>query len=226
VRRRRTSPAIGIERLAGVDEFPGMRPQQPTVVLSRTVAGDLELRDGSTEVWVQGDRDQILRAFGDAGIAYREDRTVDGVVDRVAFLTVSWTFGVLQALGAVAGLLALGGMALYLDARRRSRVLGYAFARRMGLGRAAHRRVLVAELVASVVVGCWLGLAAAWGGARLAYSRIDPVPGLPPGPLLRPAIALMVALALAAFAIAALAAVLAQRRTDRDDPLDVLRAGI
>jgi hypothetical protein len=86
--------------------------------------------------------------------------------------------------------------------------------------------VLVAELVASVVVGCWLGLAAATAGARVAYSRIDQVPGLPPGPVLRPALVLMAALAVAAFAVALVAAVLAQRRTDRDDPLDVLRAGI
>ena len=55
------------------------------------------------------------------------------VVDQAAFLTVSWTFGFMQSLGVAAGVLVVGGIAVYLDARRRDRVLGYAFARRMGL---------------------------------------------------------------------------------------------
>ena len=226
LRRRRFSSPVEIERLAGVDVFPGMRPQQPTVIMARPVADDLELRDGSTEVWVRGDREQAVQAFGDADIAFREDRTVDDVVDRVSFLTVSWTFGVLQALGVVAGVLALGGMALYLDARRRGRVLGYAFARRMGLGRAAHRRVLLAELLRA---WSW----AAGSGSRPRWSgRGWPTAGRPGA---RPGAGPSAAAGGAvdgrrwhwsALAVAGVAAALAQRRTDRDDPVDVLRAGL
>jgi putative ABC transport system permease protein len=226
VRRRRYSEPVEVERVDGVDAFPGMRPSRPTVIVVASAVEDLELTDGVTEVWVAGDRDRVIEAYTDAGIGHREARAVDQVVDRASFLTVSWTFGVMQALGVVAGILVVGGMALYLDARRRSRVLGYAFARRMGLSRAAHRRVLLAELVASVVVGCWLGLGAAVVGARLAYGRIDPLPGLAPAPLLRPAVWLSVALAVGAVVVATAAAALAQRRTDRDDPLEVLRAGV
>jgi predicted lysophospholipase L1 biosynthesis ABC-type transport system permease subunit len=104
-------------------------------------------------------------------------------------------------------------------------VLGYAFARRMGLTRNQHRRALWVELTASVVVGCWLGLAIALAGAWLAHRRIDPVPAFAPDPLFRPALAVVVALATGAVAVAGVAAALAQRRTDRDDPVEVLRAG-
>jgi multisubunit Na+/H+ antiporter MnhC subunit len=44
--------------------------------------------------------------------------------------------------------------------------------------------------------------------------------------LLRPAVAVVVGLATTALVVAGLAAVLARRRTDRDDPVEVLRAGI
>ncbi|MGH9193075.1 MAG: hypothetical protein ACRDZ0_11475, partial [Acidimicrobiales bacterium] len=134
--------------------------------------------------------------------------------------------GFMQSLGIAAGVLVLGGIAVYLDARRRGRLLGYAFARRMGLSPRVHRRALLLELSASVVVGCWLGLGIGLGGARLAYRRIDPVPGFQPDPLLRPAVVVVVGLATSALVVAGLAAVLAQRRTDRDDPVEVLRAGI
>jgi hypothetical protein len=59
----------------------------------------------------------------------------------------------------------------------------------------------------------------------LVYSRIDPVPGFRPDPLLRPAVAAIVVVAVAAVALTVAAAALAQRRTDRDDPAEVLRAG-
>ncbi len=104
-------------------------------------------------MWIAGDRDVTLEALEDAGLGYVEDRQVGEVVDGASFRTVTWTFGFMQSLGASAGLLALGGVIVYLDARRRDRLLGYAFMRRMGLRRAQHRRALAVELVASVLVG-------------------------------------------------------------------------
>ena len=175
---------------------------------------------------MRGDRGDVLSRLDAAGIELRETRRVDEVIDRASFLTVSWTFGFMRSLGIAAGLLTLGGLAVYVDARRRGRVLGYAFARRMGLRVGSHRRALVAELTASVVVGCWVGLGVALLGAGLAYSRIDPVPGFRPAPLLRLAVGTAVALAIVALVVAGLAAILAQRHTDRDDPVEVLRAGV
>jgi putative ABC transport system permease protein len=215
-----------IDRVADVQAFPGMKRGSPTVFVSMSALDDLGLPRPVTEAWIRGDRHDTLTALAAAGTEFREGRRVDEVVDRASFLTVSWTFGFMQSLGIAAGVLVLGGIAVYLDARRRGRLLGYAFARRMGLTPGVHRRALLLELTASVVVGCWLGLVIALVGARLAYGRIDPVPGFQPDPLLRPAVAVVVGLAAAALAVAGLAAVLAQRRTDRDDPVEVLRAGV
>ncbi len=185
----------------------------------------LGLTGASTEAWIRGDRDRVLATLEAAGTGFVEARRAGEVVDRAAFLTVAWTFDFMQAIAIAAGLLVVGGLAAYLDARRRSRLLAYAFARRMGLSAVQHRRALLAELAASVVVGCWLGLGIALAGAWLAYGRVDPVPGFRPGPVLRPATAVIVALAVVAAAVAVAAAAVAQRRTDDDSPVDVLRAG-
>ena len=120
-----------------------------------------------------------------------------------------------------AGLLVLGGVAVYLDARSRDRLLGYTFMRRMGLGRAQHRRGPVVELTASVLRELG-GLGIAVGGvARPREHR--PVPGTH-RPLLRPALPSSPAWP-SCRTLIVLAVVLAQRRMERDDPVEVLRAG-
>jgi putative ABC transport system permease protein len=214
-----------IEQVAHVDAFPGLKRGSPTMYIAASAIADLDARPTTTEAWIRGDRDATLAVLETAGTPFVEDRRAGDVADQASFLTVSWTFGFMQSLGIAAGMLVIGGIAVHLEARRRGRVLGYTFARRMGLGRSQHRRALFVELAASVVVGSWLGLAAALAGARLAYGLIDPVPGFRPDPLLRPATAVIVVVAVAAVALTVVAAGLAQRRTDRDDPAEVLRAG-
>jgi hypothetical protein len=98
--------------------------------------------------------------------------------------------------------------------------------RRMGLSAREHRRALGVELGASVVVGAWLGLGIAVAGAALAHHRIDPVPLLLPGPLLRLPLVAIVGLAALTALLTVIAVVRAQARIDRDDPLEVLRAGV
>lgn len=218
---------LAIEQVAEVTAFPGMKRGTPTVFVSASALDDLGLAGGeTTETWIRGDRERSLAALTAAGVSFSEDRRFDDVVDRASFLTVSWTFGFMQSLGTAAGALVVGGVAFTLDARRRGRVLGYAFARRMGLTRATHRRALLAELAATVVVGCCLGLGTAVVGTMLAYGRIDPVPDFQPEPLLRPALVVMALLAAVALVVTALGAVLGQERADRDDPMEVLRAGV
>jgi hypothetical protein len=218
---------LAVEQVAEVSAFPGMKRGTPTVFVSAAALDDRGLAGGeTTETWVRGDRGRSLAALTAAGVEFTEDRRFDDVVDRASFLTVSWTFGFMQSLGIAAGVLVVGGVAFTLDARRRGRVLGYAFARRMGLTPATHRRALLAELAATVVVGCGLGLGLAAAGTRLAYGRIDPVPDFQPDPLLRPALAVMALLAGLAVVVTALGAVLGQGRADRDDPMEVLRAGV
>ncbi|HKH06370.1 MAG TPA: hypothetical protein VKA65_14475 [Acidimicrobiales bacterium] len=217
---------FSIEQVADADTFPGMRRSGPTVFVAAPHLVELGVDGGYTEVWARGEPDETLAVMEASGVGFRINRALADVADRASFLTVAWTFDFSQALAVVAGLLVLGIVVVVLDARRRGRVLGYAFARRMGLSRAEHRRAVVAELVASVVVGCGAGLAIALGGAALTTRRIDPVPGYRPDPLLRPATVTIVAVLVVAVLVAGLGGALAQRRTDRDDPVEVLRAGV
>ena len=220
-----TTTRFEIESVVEATAFPGMKRPEPTIYVAQAALDDLGVVHGSTELWIAGDREVTLAALQHAGTAFVEDRRRDDVADGAAFLTVSWTFGFMRSLGVAAGLLVIGGLAVYLDARRRDRVLAYAFMRRMGLTRGEHRRALGVELLASVVVGCCLGVGIANLAAWLAHGRLDPVPGFRPGPVLRPATLLGVALLVAVLFLAGVAAVLAQRRIDRDDPVEVLRAG-
>jgi hypothetical protein len=108
---------------------------------------------------------------------------------------------------------------------RRSSDLGYSLMRRMGLPRERHRRALGVELAASVLVGALAGLAIAGAGAGLAYAHIDPVPRYAPDPLLRIAGTAALGLSVATAVLTVVAVMLGQRRMDRDDPVEVLRAG-
>ena len=217
---------VTLEPIAQVTAFPGMNRVEPTVIVDSAALDAIGVRPDQFELWVRGDNDDALAALDATGVRYAITRGADEIADRAAFLTVSWTFGFMQAMGWAAGVLVVAGVAVYLDARRRARVLGYSFVRRMGLTRTQHRRALFIEIAASVVVGCWLGLATSLVGASLALDLVDPVPSYAPPTLWRVVVPTVVGLAIAAVVLTAVAAVLAQRRTDRDNPLEVLRGGL
>mgnify|MGYP003619132988 CR=1 FL=1 len=216
---------LEVRPIADVSAFPGMRRGSPAMFVAASALEDLGLSTRVREVRIQGDRADILRTLDRNGTSYQEITTAEHVVDAISFLTVAQTFGFLRSVALGAAMLVLGGVAVYLDARRRDRVLGYAFARRMGLTSAAHRKALSIEVLAAIGTGCWLGVVAALGAAALVIGRIDPLPLVRPEPLLRPAIVASVGVVLASVMVALGAAVLAQRATDRDDPVEVLRGG-
>ncbi len=96
-------------------------------------------------------------------------------------------------------------------------------ARRLGLGRAAHLRSLLVELVGVAAAGVVVGGVLAVGAVAAVYRRLDVDLLRPPTPLLDvpwPAVALTV---VAALAVAGGAALYAQRSADRADPSSVLR---
>jgi putative ABC transport system permease protein len=216
---------VMIESISNVTSFPGMNPHEPTAFVDASAFDRLGIDGFLSETWVRGDPDEIHASLGAAGTGFQEARTRSGIADRAAFRTVAWTFGFLQTIGVSAGLLVIGGLAVYLDARSRHRLLGYSIMRRMGLGRGRHRRALAVELTASVLVGAVVGLAISVAAAALAYGHIDPVPRYPPDPLLRLAVPTIGVLLLATGVLTVVAVALGQRRMDRDDPVEVLRAG-
>jgi putative ABC transport system permease protein len=211
--------------------FPGMVPGRPLIVvagaqLARVAALhaiDLAGAPALYEAWSPGAPRAVLAALR-ANHAYAgPPQTAVQLMRSPAFLALSWTLGFLQALGGLAGLMALVGLLLYLQARQRSREVAYALSRRMGLTRSAHRRSVALELVAMLgaafVVGSTLSVAA----ALLVYGRLDLLPELPPAPLLRlpPVLfgSVLVVLAVAAWA----GAMAVQWQAERTSVAEVMR---
>jgi len=205
-----------------VRAFPGMRAN-PLVVVDRRALGGLDpLKE--TLLWARGEREQVLAALD------RADVRVVGVVtdardvlDVSSFLATSWTFGFLQALGVLTGLITAGGLLLYLETRQRGRRAAYALSRRMGLSRAAHLGSLLAEVGGTLLGGFAIGVALSFVAARLVYLRLDALPSVPPVPLLRAPVLALAGTAAAVLAVTWLTAWVAQRSADRTNLAEVLR---
>jgi len=141
------------------------------------------------------------------------------------FLGISWTFGYLTALAGLVGLVAVGGLLLYLETRQRARVVSYALGRRMGLTRGTYLRSLLAELGTLLVAAFAVGAVLAWAAVLMIYHRLDVDPARPPTPLLTaPTMAVAGAVA-AVVLVTVLTALYAQRAADRTDAATVLRLG-
>jgi putative ABC transport system permease protein len=139
------------------------------------------------------------------------------------FLGITWTFGYLSALAVFVGVIAVGGLLLYLEARSRTRVSGYVMARRLGLSRGAHLRSLVVELCGVAAAGLVLGGLLAAAAVAVVYRRLDVDLGRAPTPLLDVPGTAVALTAVIAVLVAVLAAGYAQRAADRADPATVLR---
>jgi putative ABC transport system permease protein len=205
-----------------VRAFPGMRANPLVVVDRRALAGLDPARE--TLLWARGEREQVLAALD------RADVRVVGVVtdardvlDVSSFLATAWTFGFLQALGVLTGLITAGGLLLYLETRQRSRRAAYALSRRMGLSRAAHLGSLLAEVGGTLLGGLAIGVGLSYVAARLVYLRLDALPTVPPVPLLRTPVLALAGTAVAVLAVTWLAAWMAQRSADRTNLAEVLR---
>jgi putative ABC transport system permease protein len=220
---------VPVTTVGSATAFPGMsRADRPLLVVSAERltlwAGGAGVRlTAGHEVWTREDPAAVEAVLREAGTVPEATRTAATVMRTPAFLAVSWTFAMLQTLGALAGLVALVGLVLYAQARQRGRLVAYALARRMGLSRGAHLRSVALELAAMLLFSFALGVALALATSSLVYRRLDPMPELPPGlRLVLPGAVL--GLTLLAVAVAALAgALLVQRGADRANVAEVMR---
>ena len=218
--------ARSIETVGEATLFPGAtRGRQLLVVSAAELPAFGDDLASAFEIWSTAPRDEVVDALAEAGAQVVFARAAAGIFDQTVFLTVTWTFGFMRSLGIVAGAIAIGGLAIYLDARRRARALGYAFLRRMGLTPATHRRALLLEISSTVLVGAAAGILLAVAAGWLVHRRLDPVPSIPPGTLLRLPLPLLATAVAVAVAVCVAGAFVAQRLADRDDPMEVLRAG-
>jgi putative ABC transport system permease protein len=206
--------------------LPGRRTADPVVLVAADRVPEIGRGAGAgrqAEIWTNGPLGPALEALVQAGGSRTLELESANVLQLANFLGITWTFGYLSALAVFVGVIAIGGLLLYLEARSRTRVSGYVMARRLGLSRGAHLRSLVAELAGVAVAGLLLGAALAAAAVAVVYRRLDVDLLRPPTPLLDAPWAAVAATVAATVVVVGLAALYAQRAADRADPATVLR---
>ncbi|MGI8723106.1 MAG: FtsX-like permease family protein, partial [Geodermatophilaceae bacterium] len=218
---------LDAEVVAVADALPGRRTAEPLLLFDdRLISGEVpQSANLRYEIWTNGDPAPAAAEIQEQGARLFRVFTTTEVFELANFLGVSWTFGYLQALAAFVGVIAIGGLLLYLETRQRKRTASYAMARRMGLSRRAHFGSLLAELGSVLVVAGVVGAGLAAAAIAMAYRRLDVDPIREPSPLLAIPWVTLAAIALAAIVVAFVTAVYAQRRSDRANPAEVLRLG-
>lgn len=206
--------------------FPGRHLPVPLVIAAASAIPDIpKLAGRVNELWTHASRDEALKLVSAEGVRITNDFTPSKVFSVANLLAVSWTFGYLQALAALAGAVAIGGLLLYVETRQRSRVASYAMARRMGLSRRTHLRSLLIEFGSLVGFAALVGAGLAWIATVSIYWMIELSPSRVPGPILVTPVPALIGVAVVAIVVALLTAIYAQRAADRVKMSEVLRLG-
>lgn len=217
---------IDAEVVAVADVLPGRRTAEPLLLISSEFVGEVpQSANLRYEIWTNGDPEAAAVEIQEQNARLFRVFTTTEVFELANFLGVSWTFGYLQALAAFVGVIAIGGLLLYLETRQRKRTASYAMARRMGLSRWAHFRSLLAEMGSVLVVAGIVGATLAGAAIAMAYRQLDVDPIREPSPLLAIPWITLAAIALVAVVVAIVTATYAQRRSDSANPAEVLRLG-
>src|SRR3954453_3724717 len=217
---------VPAEVVATARVLPGRRTADPVVLVAHDRLPEIprEAHAGRvSELWTDVPRARAVDTATAAGATGPRVVEPADVFPTANFLGITWTFGYLSALAVFVGVIAVGGLLLYLEARSRTRVSGYVMARRLGLSKAAHLRSLVVELGGVAVAGLALGACLASVAVSVVYRRPGGGPVRPPTPLLDVPWLAVLFTAVATALVAAAAAAYAQRAADRADPATVLR---
>ncbi|MGH2746817.1 MAG: FtsX-like permease family protein [Actinomycetota bacterium] len=218
---------IAVDTVGDASTFPGMGFHRPILVTDiESLSGALGASASSfvnRQLWIEGDTEEILGYLESNALDRGAVRLADEIRDTSALRAVGWSFGLLEALGIVAGVLALAGILSYLAARQREKALSFGLARRMGLGRGDHRSAIFLELAGILLAAGLAGVLLALISVRLMLGQLDPLPEMAPGPLFEvPGIALAALLPILVLCSAA-GAWQTQRLADRANMAEVMR---
>ena len=223
---------IPMEPVAEVSAFPGMSAQTQLVVADVSALGEAFSQQGTSlrgvgaveQLWARGEPARVISGLRAAGVRSENIVTAEDIRSSPALLALSWTFGFLKAIGVMTGLVVLVGLLLYLQARQRAREVSYALARRMGLRRWSHLVSVALELMGMLLAALVMGVSLAALASRLTYAKLDPIPGIPPAPLLRFPLGLLGLTVVALFVAAWIGSIWVQRAADRANVAEVMRA--
>jgi len=222
---------VPVRKLASVRTFPFMAQGIPLAITSYRALHDFEARTkafGSlgvvgTYVWAKGPPASVGRALASLQPTYPPS-TIETYLHAPDVVLATRTFTFMRMIAIGAGVLALLGLLLYLQARQRSQAIGSALARRMGFGGGGETTSLCLELVGILAFAAVLGGGVAIAAAGPVVRRIDPLPGDPPPPVFAVPVLEVVLAAVALVVVAILAGALTSwfaRRTDVSEALRV-----
>jgi putative ABC transport system permease protein len=187
------------------------------------ISNPLAAAGSDTELWAKGPTGAVASAFATSDTRPFPIVTAEEVRDSPSITAVTRTFGFLKSLGFGAGLLAVVGLVLYLQARQRSRIVSYALSRRMGLANGSHRISLALELGTMLLAALAIGAVLAIAAAELVLGDVDPLGDIPPAPLFRAPVTLIFAAGAALAGVALVAGLLANRVAERANFAEVMR---
>lgn len=230
-------PALRIGRPPNT-ALPGLPPAVPVAslpwfpllggsagyVVSRTALTPAQL--ATIPQWSlvsQAPLERVSAALRADGLRPISPTSQDGALDALPFYVVEWTFSFLTVLGGVLGVVAVLGLFVAVEARRRQNALAGALVLRMGM---SVRTLFGSHLME---LGALAGLAAAAGVAcgvtvaSLAVPRFDPVRWLAPRSVLPDQTTFVLAVVLAAVVVVLVAGWLAVRSVRTARTAELLR---
>ena len=175
------------------------------------------------EMWIRGPTDEVLAAASASGVESYLTITAAEVEDIPFIKAAIDTFLVLNVLGVIALILVLVVAVVYLQARQRSRIVASALSDRMGLQPVTMRRSLILELAIPLFAGLVVGASSGLIGARGVTPYIDPLPTIPPDPILTVPLAIIAMAAIGLGAAAIVGGLVASRATRGVSLGEVLR---
>lgn len=171
-------------RVVGTAEaFPGAASERPTLVLPLAAA-----KEGPINffhfVFAKGRYGEWRGQLQDMGAQPMLSISRQDAVDSSVLKFAAWSFDFVKALGVFVGGLVVAALMLHLAVRQRQQALGFAFLRRMGFTHRRHWWALVAEVGSMMVGVVLLGTSLALACVRIVSPHVDPLPTLPPHPLM------------------------------------------
>ncbi|GLW94999.1 ABC transporter permease [Actinokineospora globicatena] len=172
-------PRVGAVRPVGqVPSFPLIGTGRGYVVAAAALADPARI--DVWQVWSTKPIAELVAELDAAGIHHLHSRSKALALDGLPFLTVTWTFDFVTALGMVLAIVAAAALVLAVEVRRRQNALAGALATRMGL----RQRTLVGSHLTEL--GSLAGVSVAAGSAAGAACAAVSAPMLDPSPWLRP----------------------------------------
>ncbi|MGH2775997.1 MAG: hypothetical protein ACRDJT_11285 [Actinomycetota bacterium] len=226
-----SSYEVPIEVVGRAETFPGVLEGRPLIVVAREpltealAANDATLRigEGDFQVWGNGTPSEMNTAFVAAGESVHTLVSAAELRDTPPFLALTWTFGLLEALGVLIGLVTLVGMFLYLQTRQREQQVSYALGARMGLERGSHRLSIGIEMTGMLGASVLLGLVLAIIVTVPTHDHIQVFSDPGSVPLVQIPAATLALAAAVVLAAAWMGAWFVQREADRTDVAQVMR---